>query len=74
VIREIQTIFDQQSKKAVLAECKNKIPTKGIPTIMDKYFPKLDKMLKECLTLQILQKQQDQMAQSICYDAVLVDN
>ncbi|CAG8749650.1 12993_t:CDS:2, partial [Racocetra fulgida] len=47
VIGEIQTIFDQQSKKAVLAECKNEIPTKGIPTIMDEYFPELNKMLKE---------------------------
>ncbi|CAG8622557.1 5945_t:CDS:10, partial [Cetraspora pellucida] len=44
VVREIQTIFDQQSKKAVLAEYKNEIPTK------------------------------DQIAQSICYDAVLVEN
>ncbi|CAG8787186.1 19004_t:CDS:2, partial [Cetraspora pellucida] len=69
VVGEIQTIFDQQSKKAVLAECKNEIPTKGISTIMDEYFPMLDKMLKERLTPQILQKQRDQMAQSICYDA-----
>ncbi|CAG8794250.1 4316_t:CDS:2, partial [Cetraspora pellucida] len=44
VVGEIQTIFNQQSKKAILAKCKNKIPIK------------------------------DQMAQSICYDTVLVEN
>ncbi|CAG8756754.1 15296_t:CDS:2, partial [Cetraspora pellucida] len=71
---EIQAIFNQQSKKAALTECKNEIPTKSIPTILDEYFPELDKILKEYLIPQILQKQRDQMAQSICYDAVLVDS
>ncbi|PKB93003.1 hypothetical protein RhiirA5_387456, partial [Rhizophagus irregularis] len=39
---------------------------------MDEYFPNLDKILREYLTPQILQKQRDQMAQSLCYDTVLI--
>ncbi|GBC40947.2 protein FAR1-RELATED SEQUENCE 5-like [Rhizophagus irregularis DAOM 181602=DAOM 197198] len=72
VIGEIQRIFDQQSKRAILSECKNEIPTRGIPSIMDEYFPNLDKILREYLTPQILQKQRDQMVQSLCYDTVLI--
>ena len=41
---------------------------------MDEYFPDFDKLLQEYLTPQILQKQRDQMAQSLCYDTVLVEN
>ena len=74
VVKEIQKIFDQQSKKAILSECKNEIPTKGIPSIMDEYFPDLDKLLQEYLTPQILQKQRDQMAQSLCYDVELIED
>ncbi|CAG8717601.1 15457_t:CDS:2 [Cetraspora pellucida] len=55
IVEKIQAIFNQQSKKAALTECKNEIPTKGIPTILDEYFPELDKILKEYLTPQILQ-------------------
>ena len=58
----------------MLTECKNEIPTKGLPTIMDEYFSELDKILQEYLTPQILQKQRDKMAQSLCYDVVLIDN
>ena len=58
----------------MLNECKNEIPTRGIPSIMEEYFPDLDKILREYLTPQILQKQHDQMAQSLCYDAVLIEN
>ena len=39
---------------------------------MDEYFLNLDKILKKYLTPQILQKQHDQMAQSLCYDAILI--
>ncbi|PKB92214.1 hypothetical protein RhiirA5_445554 [Rhizophagus irregularis] len=72
VVKEVQKIFDQQSKKEILNECKNEIPTRGIPSIMDEYFPELDKILQEYLTPQILQKQRDQMAQSLCYDMELI--
>jgi hypothetical protein len=74
VVGEIQKTFDQQSKKAILSECQNEIPTRGIPSIMDEYFPDLDKVLQEYLTPQILQKQRDQMAQSLCYDTVLIED
>ena len=74
VVKEVQRIFDQQSKKAILNECKNEIPTRGIPSIMDEYFPEFDKILREYLTPQILQKQRDQMAQSLCYDTVLIED
>ena len=57
-----------------MSEYKNEIPTRGIPSIMNEYFPDLDKILKEYLTPQILQKQRDQMAQSLCYDTVLIEN
>ncbi|CAB4405904.1 unnamed protein product [Rhizophagus irregularis] len=72
VVKEVQKIFDQQSKKAILNECKNEISTRGIPSIMDEYFPELDKILREYLTPQILQKQRDQMAQSLCHDVELI--
>ncbi|UZO11570.1 uncharacterized protein OCT59_003131 [Rhizophagus irregularis] len=39
---------------------------------MDEYFSELDKILREYLTPQILQKQRDQMAQSLCYDVELI--
>lgn len=74
VVGEIQRIFDQQSKKAILTECKNEISTRGIPSIMEEYFPELDKILREYLTPQILQKQRDQMAQSLCYDVELIED
>jgi hypothetical protein len=74
IVGEIQKMFDQQSKKAILDECKNEIPTRGIPSVMDEYFPELDKILREYLTSQILQKQRDQMAQSLCYDVVLIED
>jgi len=74
VVKEIQKTFDQQSKNAILSECKNEVPTRGIPSIMDEYFPNLDKILQKYLTPQILQKQRDQMAQSLCYDTVLVED
>ncbi|GES75259.1 hypothetical protein GLOIN_2v1476734 [Rhizophagus clarus] len=61
-------------KEKLNSECKNEIPTRGIPSIMDEYFPNLDKILREYLTPQILQKQRDQMAQSLCYDTVLIED
>jgi hypothetical protein len=45
IIGEIQRTFDQQSKKAILSECKNEILIKGISFIMDEYFSNLDKIL-----------------------------
>ncbi|RGB24437.1 hypothetical protein C1646_773119 [Rhizophagus diaphanus] len=66
-------MFNQQSKKVILNECKNEIPTRGIPSVMNEYFPELNKILQEYLTSQILQKQCDQMAQSLCYDVVLIE-
>jgi hypothetical protein len=74
VVEEVQKTFDQQSKKAILSECKNEIPTRGIPSIMDEYFPDLNKILRDYLTPQILQKQCDQMAQSLCYDTILIED
>ena len=74
VVEEVQKAFNQQSKKAILSECKNEIPTRGIPSIMSEYFLELDKVLQEYLTPQILQKQCDQIAQSLCYDVVLIEN
>ena len=43
-------------------------------SIMDEYFPELDKILREYLTSQILQKQYNQMAQSLCYDVKLIED
>ena len=74
VVEEVQAIFDKQLKIAVLTECKNEIPTKGLPSIMDEYFPELDMILRKYLTPQLLQKQRDQMAQSLCYDVILIDD
>ncbi|CAB4424021.1 unnamed protein product [Rhizophagus irregularis] len=68
VVREVQKTFDQQSKKAILSECKNEIPTKGIPSIMDEYFPEFNKILQKYLTPQILQKQRDQMYNNSKYN------
>jgi hypothetical protein len=74
VVGEIQRTFDQQSKKAILSECKNEIPIREISSIIDKYFPDLDKILQKYLTPQILQKQHNQMTQLLCYDAVLIED
>ncbi|GET61869.1 hypothetical protein GLOIN_2v1487031 [Rhizophagus irregularis DAOM 181602=DAOM 197198] len=41
---------------------------------VDEYFPELDKILREYLTLQILQKQHNQIAQSLCYNMVLIED
>ena len=54
IVEKVQKTFNQQSKKTILSECKNEIPTRGIPSIMDEYFPDLDKILQEYLTPQIL--------------------
>ncbi|CAG8776136.1 4876_t:CDS:2 [Cetraspora pellucida] len=74
VVEEIQKVFNNQSKKAILSEYKNEIPTRGMPSISDEYFPGLDTILKEYLTSQILQKQHDQIAQSLCYDVFLIND
>ena len=74
VVEEIQKVFNNQSKKAILSEYKNEIPTRGMPSISDEYFPRLDTILKEYLTPQILQKQCDQIAQSLCYDVFLIND
>ncbi|EXX77344.1 hypothetical protein RirG_024620 [Rhizophagus irregularis DAOM 197198w] len=58
----------------MLTECINEIPTRNLPSVMDEYFPELNIVLKEYLTPQILQKQCDQMAQSLYYDAILIDD
>ncbi|PKK74775.1 hypothetical protein RhiirC2_774364 [Rhizophagus irregularis] len=50
VVEEVQAIFNKQSKKAVLTEFMNKIPTRGLPSIMEKYFLGLDTVLKEYFT------------------------
>jgi len=54
VVEEVQKAFNQQSKKAILSECKNKILTRGILSIISEYFPEFDKVLQEYLTSQIL--------------------
>ncbi|CAB4468544.1 unnamed protein product [Rhizophagus irregularis] len=51
----------------------NKIPTRGLPSIMEEYFLGLDTVLKEYLISQIFQKQRDQIAQSLCYDIIMID-
>ncbi|CAG8755868.1 7575_t:CDS:1, partial [Racocetra fulgida] len=60
IVEEVQRIFNEQSKRAILNKYKNEIPTRGMPSIIDKYFSELDKILKEFLTPQILQKHRDQ--------------
>ena len=45
VIEEVQKAFNQQSKKAILSECKNEILTREILSIMSEYFPELNKVL-----------------------------
>ncbi|CAB4479697.1 unnamed protein product [Rhizophagus irregularis] len=72
VVKEVQAAFDNQSKRATITEFKNEIPTKGLPTILNEYFPNLDELLQDFLTPQILQKQRDQISQSLCYDVTLV--
>ncbi|CAG8577223.1 10757_t:CDS:2, partial [Racocetra fulgida] len=59
---------------ALISEFKNEIPTKGLPNIIEEYFPEMHKLLKEYLIPQKIQKQCDQMSQSLCYDVFLVDN
>ncbi|RGB37862.1 hypothetical protein C1646_756394 [Rhizophagus diaphanus] len=58
----------------MLSEYKNKILTKEIPSIMDEYFSNLDKILQKYLTPQILQKQHNQMAQLLYYNAILIED
>ena len=74
VVEEVQATFDKQAKKAMLTEYKNEVPTRSLPTIMNEYFPNLDITLRDFLTSQILQKQRDQMAQSLCYDVILIND
>ncbi|GET50779.1 hypothetical protein GLOIN_2v1487031 [Rhizophagus irregularis DAOM 181602=DAOM 197198] len=71
VVKEVQAAFDNQSKRAI-TEFKNEIPTKGLPTILNEYFPNLNELLQDFLTPQILQKQRDQIFQSLCYNVTLV--
>ncbi|CAG8699479.1 10223_t:CDS:2, partial [Cetraspora pellucida] len=74
VVKEIQETFDKQSKRALVNEFKNEIATRGLPNVMEEYFPEMSRLLREYLTPQIFQKQSDQMSQSLCYDVFLVDN
>jgi len=74
VIEEVQATFNNQSKRALINECKNEIPTKGLPSIMEEYFPEIIKLLREYLTPQIYQKQCNQISQSLCYDVFLIDD
>ena len=74
VVEEVQATFDKQAKKAMLTEYKNEVPTRGLLTIINEYFPNLDITLRDFFTPQILQKQRDQMAQSLCYDVILIND
>ncbi|CAG8792928.1 15940_t:CDS:2, partial [Cetraspora pellucida] len=71
VVNKIQTVFNQQAERAIVSKYKNEIPTKGMPNIMKEYFPELNKLLHDYLSLQIFQKQHDQISQSLCYDKKL---
>ncbi|CAG8721299.1 1972_t:CDS:2, partial [Cetraspora pellucida] len=74
VVNEIQAVFNQQAERAIVSKYKNEIPTKGMPNIIEEYFSELNKLLHDYLSPQIFQKQCDQMSQSLCYDACLVNN
>ncbi|CAG8605078.1 14067_t:CDS:2, partial [Cetraspora pellucida] len=72
VVEEIQRLFNNQSKKTILNEYKSKILIKRILNITEEYFPEIAKILQEYLMSQILQKQHDQMVQSLCYNVFLI--
>ncbi|CAB4401768.1 unnamed protein product [Rhizophagus irregularis] len=72
VVKEVQAAFDNQSKRATITEFKIEIPIKGLPTILNEYFPNLNELLQDFLIPQILQKQRDQISQLLCYDVTLV--
>lgn len=74
MLKKFKLYLINNQKKAILTECINEIPTRNLPSVMDEYFPELNIVLKEYLTPQILQKQCDQMAQSLYYDAILIDD
>ena len=54
VVEEVQATFDKQEKKAMLTEYKNEVSTRGLPTIMNEYFPNLVITLRDFFTSQIL--------------------
>ncbi|RGB34251.1 hypothetical protein C1646_760788 [Rhizophagus diaphanus] len=42
VVEIVQAIFDKQSKKVMLTECINEIPTRNLLSVIDEYFSEFD--------------------------------
>ncbi|CAB4444639.1 unnamed protein product [Rhizophagus irregularis] len=65
VVEEVQAIFDKQSKKAVLTECMNEISTRGLPSIMEEYFPGLDTLTDDFYQTDIAREDDYNQPQSL---------
>ncbi|CAG8816582.1 12622_t:CDS:2, partial [Racocetra persica] len=65
----IQNRLNEETHYAQINEQKNINPTIGLPHVASYYFPAIDSLLREYLTLHVLSLQRQQLSESFLYDA-----
>ena len=71
---QIQLQLDREEKFEWLEEQIHQNPTVGLPSITDRYFKRVDLMIKKYLTPQVLKMQHRQMSKSLLYQTRKVEN
>ncbi|CAG8542694.1 7185_t:CDS:2 [Cetraspora pellucida] len=61
--------LNEEANYAHINEQKNMIPIIGLPHVASKYFPTIDSLIQEYLTLHVLSLQRQQLSEGFLYDA-----
>ena len=71
---QIQFQLDKEERFERMEEQIHQNPTVGLPNIIDRFFKRVDMMLKKYLTLRVLKMQRCQMSESLLYRTRKVEN
>ena len=71
---QIQLQLDKEERFERLEEQVNQNPTVGLPNIIERYFKRIDSIIKKYLTPQVLKTQRRQMNESLLYRVKKVEN
>ncbi|CAB5181640.1 unnamed protein product [Rhizophagus irregularis] len=71
---QIQLQFDKEEKFERLEEQVNQNPTIGLPNVIERYFKRIDGIIKKYLTPQVLKIQRRQMNESLLYCVKKIEN
>ncbi|CAB5366255.1 unnamed protein product [Rhizophagus irregularis] len=71
---QIQLQLDKEEKFERLEEQVNQNPTVGLPNVIERYFKRIDGIIKKYLTPQVLKIQRRQMNESLLYRVKKIEN